>query len=75
MGKLLLCRVLLIISFAILTLTLSLRIFFAKVIFFTLLDFFVKVCHDLVVALLPLLDKEVHLLIAGGLHDLNPTLT
>lgn len=31
--------------------------------------------HDLVVALLPLLDKEVHLLIAEGLHDLNPTLT
>ena len=75
MGKLLLCRVLLIISFAILTLTLSLRIFFAKAIFFTLLDFFVKVCHDLVVALLLLLDKEVHLLITGGLHDLNPTLT
>ena len=40
-----------------------------------LLDFFVKDCHDLVVALLPLVDKEVNLLIAGGLHDLNPTVT
>ena len=39
MGELLLCRALLIVSFAILTLTLSLRIFFVKVVFFTLLGF------------------------------------